>query len=158
MTTLTFPLRTILALCFVCFFSKQSLAGEVSDFKNLLNQHKGQVIYVDFWASWCVPCRKSFPWMNNMQKKYQDQGFKVITVNVDADKINATNFLSLYPANFEVFYDPKGKIATEFKLPGMPSSFVINRAGKIVSGHVGFNDDKKIQYEKEITQLLVEQQ
>lgn len=120
----------------------------------LLNQHQGKVVYIDFWASWCVPCRKSFPWMNDIQQKYQDKGLAVISINVDNDKTYALKFLEEVPANFPIIYDPKGIIARSYKLKGMPSSFIINRQGQLVSSHVGFNQQKKVQYEHELLNLL----
>lgn len=124
----------------------------------LLDQHLkneiGNVVYVDFWASWCIPCRKSFPWMNNLKAQYQEQGFTIISINLDHSRELADEFLMTIPANFPVIYDPKGLIARKYKLKGMPSSFIINRQGQIVSGHVGFNLEKKLAYEKEIQALL----
>jgi thiol-disulfide isomerase/thioredoxin len=119
-----------------------------------LAKKKGDVIYVDFWASWCIPCRKSFPWMNNLKVKHQAQGLSIISINLDHDRELADLFLQENPPNFPVIYDPKGLIARKYKLKGMPSSFIVNRQGKIVSGHVGFNEEKKLAYEKEITALL----
>ncbi|RHW77215.1 TlpA disulfide reductase family protein [Colwellia sp. RSH04] len=123
-------------------------------YKNIIKQYKGNVIYLDFWASWCTPCRKSFPWMNKIQKKYADKNFKVISINLDAEPNLAKQFLASTPANFTILNDPNGKLAQELQLKGMPSSFIINAEGKIVSAHVGFTDKKKVQYEQEIEQLL----
>jgi thiol-disulfide isomerase/thioredoxin len=97
----------------------------------LIEQHRGKVIYVDFWASWCGPCRKSFPWMNKMQIEHQSEGFTVISINVDAQQSLATEFLKANPANFSVVYDPKGELATFFKIQGMPSSLIINKQGEL---------------------------
>lgn len=123
-------------------------------YEDIIKQHKGNVIYLDFWASWCTPCRKSFPWMNNMQKKYGNQNFKVISINVDSEPTLAKQFLDITPANFTILYDPNGNLANELQLKGMPSSFIINEKGKIVSAHVGFTEKRKVQYEQEIKQLL----
>lgn len=121
----------------------------------LLQQYKGNVIYVDFWASWCGPCRKSFPWMNNMQSKYTD--LKIISINVDNNKSLATEFLQKTPAKFSVIYDPKGRIAKKYKIKGMPSSYIFNKKGQLISSHVGFTETKKSQYELELQTLLAEQ-
>lgn len=129
----------------------------VNRFEQKLSEHKGQVVYIDFWASWCKPCRQSFPWMNEIQKKYKAQGLKVITINIDSDKSNADEFLKDYPAEFEVVYDSKGKLARKFKLKGMPNSFIVDRQGKLVSTHVGFNEKKQYSFENEILALLAEQ-
>lgn len=123
-------------------------------YKDVIKQYKGDVIYLDFWASWCTPCRKSFPWMNKIQQKYADKNFKVISINLDAEPNLAEQFLASTPANFTILYDPDGNLAQELQLKGMPSSFIINAEGKIVSAHVGFTDKKKIKYEQEIEQLL----
>lgn len=125
-----------------------------AEFEALIEQNRGKVIYVDFWASWCVPCKKSFPWMNKMQAKYKNQAFTIISVNLDANKNHALKFLEEIPATFPVFYDPKGKVAKAFKLKGMPSSFIVSKEGKIVSSHVGFNETKKIGYQEEIETLI----
>lgn len=121
-----------------------------------LSEHQGEVIYLDFWASWCGPCRKSFPWMNKIQKQYQQQGFSVISINLDADKSLATKFLLQTPADFTVIYDPKGKIAKHFKIQGMPSSLLIGRDGQIKASHTGFFTKKIPQYQQEIEALLAQ--
>jgi len=119
-----------------------------------LDKHKGEVVYLDFWASWCGPCRKSFPWMNKIELEYKKQGFSVISVNLDTDKDLATKFLNEMPASFPVIYDPKGKIAKHFKIQGMPSSMLIGRDGKIKFRHTGFFTKKISLYQLEIQQLL----
>jgi len=129
-------------------------AGSTDVLEKSLNEAKGQVVYLDFWASWCGPCRKSFPWLNAMQAKYKNQGFKVISVNVDAERSLADEFLQALPAHFTVIYDPKGKVARQFKLKGMPSSYLINKQGEMVSAHVGFIENKKPSYEQEIVRLI----
>jgi len=140
----------------ISLFSAGNQANTLTDFETQLAQYKGKVVYVDFWASWCVPCRKSFPWMNEMQTKYAKQSFTVLSVNLDAQQSLAKEFLAEVEANFPIFYDAKGKVAKAFKLKGMPSSFIVNKAGKIVSAHVGFTESKKIKYQQEIEALLKE--
>lgn len=135
-------------------FSISSQANTLKDFETQLAQYKGKVVYVDFWASWCVPCRKSFPWMNEMQTKYAEQDFTVLSVNLDAQQSLAEEFLTEVKADFPIFYDAKGKVAKAFKLKGMPSSFIVNKAGEIVSAHVGFTESKKMKYQQEIEALL----
>jgi len=160
--------RKLVPLLFTLLFglsfsalSNTEPAAEVNvlqNFDKLIASHKGKVIYLDFWASWCGPCRKSFPWMNNMQEKHEQQGLIIISVNLDNNRALADEFLAEVPANFAVFYDPKGKVARKFKLKGMPSSYIINRSGKMVSAHVGFTESKKIKYEEELKILLNKQQ
>lgn len=132
-------------------------ANSIELLNKQLKDQIGKVVYIDFWASWCVPCRKSFPWMNTLQSQYQAQGLSILSINLDHNRALAEEFLTQNPANFPVIYDPKGLIASKYQLKGMPSSFIINRHGKIVSAHVGFNQEKKLAYEKEIVALLSEQ-
>ena len=136
--------------------STTCIADTLKDFEKEMAALKGKVVYIDFWASWCVPCRQSFPWLNDIQQAYKDKNFTVLSVNLDADKHLATKFLSEIPATFPVFYDPKGKVARNFKLKGMPSSYLINKAGKMVSSHVGFNEIKQKKYQQEIEKLMTE--
>lgn len=119
-----------------------------------LSDFKGQVIYLDFWASWCIPCRKSFPWMNEIQKRYGNKGFKVIAVNLDQEADKAKAFLDKIPANFTVAYDPEGVSATAYKVKGMPSSYLIDRTGKITFSHIGFRAKEIPAMEQKIKQLL----
>ena len=103
-----------------------------------LKNYQGQVVYLDFWASWCGPCRKSFPWMNEMQARYGKQGLIIIAVNVDKDQSLAKQFLKKHPAEFTIAFDPDGLAAKQFKVKGMPSSYLIDRDGHILSSHIGF--------------------
>ncbi|MFQ3193606.1 MAG: thiol-disulfide isomerase/thioredoxin [Colwellia sp.] len=154
LVTLLFIFITSLCLSNVSFAETSAEKNVLQNFETLISSHKGKVIYLDFWASWCGPCRKSFPWMNNIQEKYQQQGLVIISVNVDNNKALADKFLAEIPANFTVFYDPKGKVARQFKLKGMPSSYIIDRSGKVISTHVGFSQSKKKKYEQELIALL----
>lgn len=123
-------------------------------YSDVIKNYEGKVVYLDFWASWCAPCRKSFPWMNELKSKFDSDQFVVVSVNLDADEKLAEKFLSQTPANFPIIYDPKGDLASELKLKGMPSSFLINAEGKIMSAHMGFTEKKKLRYEQEIRELL----
>jgi len=104
-----------------------------------LSNYKGQFVYLDFWASWCGPCRASFPWMNTLQKDLKDKNLKIVSINLDAERDDADEFLKEFPADFEVIYDPKGKSAENYKLLGMPSSFFFDPNGKLLFSHIGFN-------------------
>ena len=119
-----------------------------------LESFKGKVVYLDFWASWCKPCRESFPWMNALLDKYPAERFTVITINLDADSAEMRRFLDQVPARFDVYHDPSGAIAEKFQLEGMPTSYLIDADGKIVNKHIGFYLRKKDEYESEIEVLL----
>ncbi len=120
-----------------------------------LTDFKGKVVYVDFWASWCGPCKQSFPFMNAMQTKYKAQGFEIIAVNVDAKTADATAFLTKVPAAFTVAFDPKGETPKRYKLKAMPSSYLIGRDGKVVAVHQGFKAEDTADLEKRIAQALM---
>lgn len=119
-----------------------------------LAQYRGKVVLVDFWASWCAPCRKSFPWLNEMQRKYGERGLVVIGVNVDPTRSAAEEFLRDVPSQFQIIYDPTGALATQYQVPGMPSSFLFGPDGKLVSNHIGFQQNARDEREAELRQLL----
>ncbi len=121
-----------------------------------LSALKGQVVYLDFWASWCKPCRKSFPWMNQMQQKYAAQGLQIIAINLDAEEALAKAFLEKVPAQIPIIYDPQGNIASDYQLLGMPSSYVIDKKGNIRFSHKGFFTRSEPLYEQELVLLLNE--
>lgn len=109
-------------------------AGDLLD----LAAFKGQVVYLDFWASWCAPCRESFPWMNRLQDELGKDGLVVIAVNVDRERAEADRFLREHPAQFRIVYDPDGLFPEKFGVRGMPTSFLIDRNGHVQSRHEGF--------------------
>lgn len=115
---------------------------------------KGKVVYVDFWASWCGPCRQSFPFMNELQARYRAQGLEIVGVNLDAKREDADKFLSDVPAQFSVAFDAKGDSARRFEVKGMPSSFLVGRDGKLLAVHRGFKDADRPRIEASIVQAL----
>jgi len=116
----------------------------------------GKVVYVDFWASWCVPCRQSFPWMSELMKKYGDKGLQIIAINVDKDRKAADKFLKDNKAGFPILYDPAGNLAKLYNLEVMPSSFLYGRDGKLKSQKQGFNAKETESVEALIRELLEE--
>ncbi|WDE05613.1 TlpA family protein disulfide reductase [Thalassomonas viridans] len=154
-------MRKLFALCCYLILAALGLsayAGEAksptSELARQLEQHSGKIIYLDFWASWCGPCRKSFPWMSQMQAQYQQQGFVVLSVNLDHNKKFADEFLQQVPADFPVIYDPRGELMKQYKIKGMPSSYLFDRSGKIISRHAGFSEEKMPAYEQDIRNAL----
>ncbi len=119
-----------------------------------LAAHRGKVVYVDFWASWCVPCKQSFPWMNTMHRQYGKDGLVIIAVNMDQVRAEANAFLSKYPAEFKVHYDPEGKLAPQFKVRGMPTSALLGRDGKVLLIHEGFKSKDAATLEQAIRDAL----
>lgn len=125
--------------------------GELS-----LAELQGQVVLVDFWASWCGPCRESFPWMNTIQERYKDDGLVVLGINLDQDAAAAESFLKTVPANFTLARDPGARLPEAFGLIGMPSSYLLDRQGRIRATHTGFHASRADDYEASIQQLLAE--
>lgn len=119
-----------------------------------VEKYKGKVVYLDFWASWCGPCKLSFPWMEEMHQKYKEKGLVIVAVNLDSDKKDADKFLKPFKTNFILEFDPDGKSAERFKVEAMPTSVLFDRNGKQVISHLGFDSKKAKEYEKEILTLL----
>jgi len=111
---------------------------------------KGQYIYLDYWASWCGPCRQSFPWMNALQAKFAAKGLKVVAVNVDAKRADADKFLTHTPAQFTVAYDPQGESAKKLAIKTMPTSMLISPEGKVLLVHSGFRTEEGASLEDKI--------
>ncbi len=145
-------LQVLIAICAAATLCPAHAADATLD----LGAHRGQVVYLDFWTSWCVPCRKSFPWMNAMQAKYAREGLVIISVNLDEQRADADRFLRRTPAEFTVVFDPGGKLAESYGLIGMPSSLLIGRNGEIYQRHAGFTENSPLQYESELKGLLAE--
>lgn len=119
-----------------------------------LSNYTGKVVYLDFWASWCKPCRRSFPVMQKLQEKYKHQGLVVLTVNEDSEQSLAEIFLLDQSVTFASLFDKGGKVAGVYNLLGMPTSFLIDRKGTIKAVHNGFNMKKAKKIERQIKVLL----
>ena len=121
-----------------------------------LQQFHGKVLYVDFWASWCPPCAKSFPFLNEMDHDFKDSGLQVIGVNMDQAPDDAKAFLAKYPAHFTVAADTNETCAKGFDVQAMPSSYLIDRNGVIRHIHLGFRDGEAKELRVLAEQLLAE--
>lgn len=115
---------------------------------------RGKIVYVDFWASWCAPCKRSFPWMNEMAQKYAAKGLEIIAINVDKRREDAEKFLKFTPASFTIVYDPDGKTPSAWQVPAMPSSYLVDATGKVVLAESGFKDERKGEVEAKIRAAL----
>ena len=143
------PLLVLMALAATPVRSANDAAPSLD-----LAAYKGRVVVVDFWASWCTPCRRSIPWLNQMRARYADRGLVVIGVNVDKDGEDAARFMGEVPIDFDVVYDPDGTLAERYAVEGMPSSYVYSRDGELVARHVGFQTSKRSEYEALLGRLL----
>lgn len=117
---------------------------------------KGKVVLVDFWASWCAPCKASFPALDALYREYHARGVEVLAVNLDERRRDADAFLAGRPHALTVLLDPKGVSAEAFGVQGMPSSFVLDRTGTIRYTHMGYSDNVADRYRQELTALLAE--
>ena len=121
-----------------------------------LDAHKGRVLLVDFWASWCIPCRTAFPALDVLYQEYEPRGVDVVAVNLDERRRDADTFLMDRPHHMPVLFDPKGVSPAAFGLTGMPSSYLIDRAGTIRFTHQGYSGNVHEAYRRELEQLLAE--
>ncbi|MBM4207812.1 MAG: TlpA family protein disulfide reductase [Gammaproteobacteria bacterium] len=121
-----------------------------------LNQYKGKVIYVDFWASWCGSCAKSFPFLNDLHTRYKDQGLQIVAVNLDENIDDANSFIAKHPAGFPVMTDATKQCAKDFDVKAMPSSYIVDRKGVVRHIHLGFNPGEAEDLQKIVEKLLNE--
>lgn len=122
-----------------------------------LSAYRGKVVYLDFWASWCGPCKFSFPYMEQLARRFRGQDLVVITDNLDQSSAKAAAFLRDVNASLPVIYDQNGVLASRFKVSDMPTSILIDRKGKVRYVHKGFYRDKEDEYTSHVEQLLKEQ-
>jgi thiol-disulfide isomerase/thioredoxin len=121
-----------------------------------LRGYAGHVLLVDFWASWCPPCKASFPALDALSRELTPRGVIVLAVNVDERRKDADAFLSDHPHTMTVLFDPKGTLPSALSVQGMPSSFVVDKTGNIRFTHMGYTGNIADQYRREIAQLLSE--
>jgi len=117
---------------------------------------QGKVVYLDFWASWCAPCRQSLPLLDQMRNAYQREDFEVLAVNLDTDPARGRRFLRHYPVDYPVASDPHGKVAALYQLPNMPTAYIIDRKGNIRQVHNGFRPSDMDGIRRTVDQLITE--
>lgn len=121
-----------------------------------LDALRGRVVYVDFWASWCVPCRNSMPALDALARRHGERGFTVVGVNKDASAADAERFLRRVPVGFSLVSDADDAIAGAFGVRAMPSGYLIDRRGVVRRVHRGFTAETAVALEREIAELLEE--
>lgn len=128
-----------------------SQVGEVT-----LESLRGKVVYLDFWASWCGPCRVSFPLLEQLREELAPDGFEVLAINVDEVESDARQFLSEIPVSYPVVRDAQGITPQTFGILGMPTGYLIDRQGVVREIHQGFRKSDGVKLRTEIIELLGE--
>lgn len=133
-------------------FALKTLAGP-----NLrLKEQRGQVVMVNFWATWCGPCRVEMPHLNRLYEKYRPAGFQLLGVNIDEDPLQAQQLAAKLGLRFPVLLDTEKRVSRLYDLTTMPSTVLIDRDGKVRYVHRGYRNGYEDMYEKQIRELLKE--
>lgn len=128
-----------------------------SDGSNIrLSEQKGNIVLINFWASWCGPCRQEMPLLEEIQKKYSKLGFTILGVNVDKDQAKADKLLKDIPVTFPVLYDNEGKVSKLFDIDSMPTTVIVDQDGNIRFHHRGFKPGVENYYINQIKTLIKE--
>ena len=121
-----------------------------------LTQYHGQVVMINFWASWCGPCRQEMPLLESIYKKYNKLGFTLLGVNVEPDSQAADDWLQATPVTFPILYDKESKVSKLYDVAGMPSTVIIDRSGKLRVLHQGYKPGDENEYLDSIRSLIRE--
>lgn len=121
-----------------------------------LSDLRGQVVLLNFWASWCGPCRQEMPILDDIHNKYKSLGFSVLGVNLDAKSKKAITYLKDTPVSFPVLYDPKGITSELYGVSAMPSTVIIDKNGNVRHLHKGYKSGYEDEYVVQIKKLLRE--
>lgn len=133
-------------------FTLESRSGE-----NLrLEDHRGEVVMLNFWASWCGPCRQEMPLMDGLYSQYKDLGFTILAVNVDENREEAHRFLDKVTVSYPVLYDPESSVSELYEVQAMPTTVMIDRDGKARYLHYGYQPGYEDDYEQQIRELVRE--
>lgn len=117
---------------------------------------RGQVVYVDFWASWCAPCAESLPALQSLYEALQPQGFTVVAINLDETMQQAQRFVQPMRLSYPILFDADKQTPRLYGITGMPTAFLLDRHGNIHSRHTGFDPSRQVQLKRQIQQLLQE--
>jgi len=133
-------------------FTLQSVDGKTVT----LGQFKGDVVMINFWASWCGPCRQEMPLLDDIYKQYKDMGFVLLGINVEPDASNANGWLKKTPVSYPILYDPKSAVSQLYQVQAMPTTVIIDRQGIVRYVHNGYLPGDENQYMNSIRSLIVQ--
>ena len=146
------------------YAKSEPLQGPAPDFtlhlagkkKLKLSQLQGNVVMINFWASWCGPCRQEMPLMDELYSQYKDLGFTILAVNVDENRDEALRFLDKVPVNYPILYDPESSVSELYEVQAMPTTVMIDRNGNARYLHYGYQPGYEDEYEQQIRELVRE--
>ncbi|HEY6452452.1 MAG TPA: TlpA disulfide reductase family protein [Steroidobacteraceae bacterium] len=121
-----------------------------------LGDLKGQVVLINFWASWCGPCRQEMPVLDQLYRRYKPAGFTLIGVNVEPKSADAMGFLKSTPVSFPILFDTDSKVSKLYDVSGMPSTVILDRTGKVRFVHQGYQPGEESEYLDQIRTLVRE--
>ena len=121
-----------------------------------LNDFKGKVVLINFWASWCGPCRKEMPILDQLQKQYQPRGFTMVGVNVEPNSSDAVNWLKATPVSFPILFDRDSTVSKLYQVQGMPNTVIVDRKGNVRFIHRGYKAGEENEYLDQIRALIRE--
>ena len=164
---LGYQISTFVIACFIGIhssFAAAKLEQKAPDFtlksteggNFRLSEHRGEVLFVNFWASWCGPCRQEMPILDELHQRYESAGFKVIGISIDEDISEANEALEDIPVTFPVLYDSTSKVSKLFDVDAMPTSILVDRNGKMRFLHRGYKPGYEDDYRAQIRELIRE--
>lgn len=121
-----------------------------------MSTYQGKVVLVDFWATWCPPCKKSMPFLNSLRNQLAKDGFEVVAINVDENSDEAKEYVANNPVDYKMAFDPSGDCPNQYQVKAMPSSYLIDKTGKIRHVHLGFRDEDQPLIREQVSSLLSE--
>ncbi len=155
----------LLCTAFLCLSAQaKPLSGAAPDFtlKTLdgsnfrLEEHRGEVLFINFWATWCGPCRQEMPLLNELHERYSAAGFKILGVNVEEDSAGAATMAKKMGLSFPILFDTESNVSQLYNVDAMPSSVLVDRNGKMRYLHRGYKPGYEEEYRAQIKELIRE--